>query len=81
MLTIDSYDLDFIDVTKLSEFDNTGMPSVGVKLQAGPWKLSIESRLIALEQKEIHAEQLRREHPGLNELYEKYKMMEIIYKK
>jgi len=52
-----------------------GQPQLDIKLNPGPWKVSIESRLDALEFSRLEEERLRDEHPGVKDAYEKYQMM------
>ena len=80
MLNIESYDIDFIDVTTMQEFDTYSNPQIGVKLNAGPWKMEIESRLDALENNITHEDQMRKENPALQELWDKYRVMLALLK-
>ena len=80
MLTIESNDWDFIDITRQQECDNKGNLQVGVKLNAGPWKMTVESRLYILENNMTQEDQLRRDNPALQELWDHYKVMLALLK-
>ena len=83
MIDIDTYDINFIDIQQLQEFDLNGRPKIGIKLNPGPEWHNMQNKLSEIESfmSEFKAEEeLRKTNPGLQKLWEQYKMMLILTK-
>lgn len=82
MFKIKSNNPDFITTYNISSYDYDGDMTIEVSLGPGTWKDDIEIKVDTLEQRiqtlldrEAKEQALREKHPGLKELYDKYKMV------
>ena len=87
MLTLESNDINFIDINKIHSYDSNGFPSIGVTFEPGPWKTITDARIMDLEiklaqalEKEQKELELIAKTPALKDLYDKYRVMLALVK-